>query len=83
MKANIYDDALKDIISIYLEVSKELGSQFKGTKPFDKEPVSDDEMLVQYNMMTEQDFDAMQQKAGTQGTMDFINKMENLKARRK
>lgn len=82
MEQSIEDKAVDKLIQRFARFEDKLRSKYKGVKPFRQMPVSNDEMLVQYNMMREQDFDAMAQKVGTQGTIDFINKMENLKARR-
>ena len=82
MQTNIYDEALKDIIENILSVSKELGVMFKKSKPFDKEPVSEEEQLIKYKSLTQEDTYKMIEQQGIEKVSQYADEMENLLARR-
>ena len=57
MGKTLFEEALDGVVGIVNEVSESFSKEFKGTNPFDKEPVSDEESLYKYNTMTEPQFD--------------------------
>lgn len=82
MKENIGDKIVYRILKRKETVTARILEQYKGVKPFRKLPISDDESLIQYNMMTPQDLDKMIQTDGVEKTNSYIRDMEALKARR-
>ena len=80
---SIYDAALKGIGDIIEEVSDSIAIEFKGKKPFDKEPVSNEEMLYHYNQLTPEQMDNLIQTKGRDAVNEMIYKMEQLKQRRR
>ena len=56
--------------------------EFKGANPFDKEPVSDDELLGRYGSMTPEDMDELIQTEGYENVEKMIGMMEDLKRRK-
>lgn len=78
-KPNIYDSALLGISDIIERVSDSLATEFKGTKPFDKEIVSDADMLYDFNT---RGFEIFTELANTQGlpkAVEYRDKMLQLK----
>ncbi len=60
----------------------ELSKRFKRTKPFRMEPISDDEMLLRYDMMTTQDMEQLIATNGEEEVGMMIQEMEELKRRK-
>ena len=83
MKENLYDLALAGIGEIIEEVSESISKEFKGANPFDKEPISNDEMLLQYNMLTPDKMNELIQTHGREAVNQMIMEMETLKGKRR
>ena len=79
MKRNLYDDALNGVSDIVELVSDSVAKEFKGVKPFDKEPVSEDQQLAEYMAMNSQMMDERLQRDGIEATNAYIQQMEELK----
>lgn len=79
MKLNLYDEALSGIGEIIELVSESISKEFRGTNPFDKEPMSNEEMLLEYDQMTPQILQQRVQRDGAEATNIYIGKMEGLK----
>ena len=82
-KENLYDLALKDITEIVDEVSDSIANEFKKTRPFDKEPVDPNEMLLEYNMRGYQKFKEIADTEGLEAAVKWGEEIEKLKTRRK
>ena len=82
MKKNIYDEALAGVSNVIEEVSSSIGSEFKNTNPFDKEPVSNDESLYFYENMAELDLRYLVMTYGEEAVNQRFYEMEQLKKRR-
>jgi len=82
MKKNIYDSALDGVSEIIEAVSESISKEFKGANPFDKEPISDDEMLNEYNTMTPEILSERITREGEEATNEYIRRMEELKGRK-
>lgn len=82
MKKNLYDDALSGVSEIVELVSGAVAKEFKGAKPFDKEPVSEEQQLSEYMALTPETMDERLQRDGLEATNAYIEQMEELKRRR-
>lgn len=82
MKENIYDLALEGISEIIEEVSESISREFKGTKPFDKEAISDEEMLYDYNTRGFEIFSQLADSQGLAQAVEYRDKMEEIKLKR-
>ncbi len=52
MKDSFLDKTLTEVYSTVDKISSKISDDFKNTKPFDKKPISDDEMVVYYSQLT-------------------------------
>ena len=82
MKNNLYEDALDGVEDVVNEVSQGIADEFKKAKPFDKEPIPNDQLLQAYVNLTPQDMQMFMQKYPKDVLEDFIFDMEDLKDRR-
>ena len=78
-KANMYDSVLDGIMEVVEDVSTEISLEFKGVNPFDKEPISEEEMLLEYNIQGEQTFNQIANTQGLPAGINYIREMESLK----
>lgn len=78
-KTNMYDSVLSGILEVVEDVSSEISLEFKGANPFDKEPISDEEMLLEYNTQGEKVFNQIANTKGLPAGKDYIREMETLK----
>ncbi len=82
MKENIFDGVVEKTLSRIESVSGRISDNFKGMKPFNKEPIKNRDLLNAYNSLTPQEMQTLVQTYGTDMVNDFIREMENLKMRR-
>ncbi len=78
-KSSIYDDVVDELVSRQSLVRDELIKRFKKTKPFRMESVSDEEMLLEYNVQGEKVFNEVANKGGLPAGINYIREMEGLK----
>lgn len=83
MKQNIYDGALEGIGEIIEEVSDSIAAEFKGANPFDKEPISNKERLLQYSEFTPEKEMLWRQEFGDEAVDNYILQNEELLRRQK
>ena len=75
VKSNFFDDVLFGVTEIIGAVSDGIAGEFKGTNPFDKEPISRDEMRLEYNMMSDEQKMEMAQTYGL-NAIDLFDSFE-------
>ena len=76
-------DSVKEGILERLQLMrKKLNTEYKGVKPFNKEPVPDDVMLYIYENMAPQDLEYLRQTYGDEAVNLRLAEMEQLKRRR-
>lgn len=80
MKDNIYDIAMEKASKRINNALDKINKDFKGVKPFDKEPVSNDDMLLNYN--TPGYVENIDRTQGRQAANDFIYEVYKIKKRR-
>lgn len=81
-KDNIYDGALKGILEIIEDVSDSISTEFKGVNPFDKEKISNDDMLLEYGMRGYEIFKELADTKGLDVAVKYRDDMEAMKQRR-
>jgi len=82
MRENRYGRIQNIMLNRIERVTDKMAGEFKDTNPFDKEPVSNDDLLMEYET---QGFETFSQIADTQGldaAVNYRDKMEQLKTRR-
>jgi len=82
MKENPFDKVVDKTLSRMESVSDGLAKNFKGMKPFNKEPIKNRDLMNAYNSLTPQEMQQLVQTYGTDTINGFIGEMENLKMRR-
>ena len=82
MGKGIFDLALDGISEIIEGVSVSLSKEFKSVNPFDKEKVSDEEQLYQYETQGYDMFKQIADSKGLEAAVMWRGDMEQLKARR-
>jgi len=75
----MFNDALTGIVAIIEDVSDDIAKEFKGKKPFDKEPVKDEDLLYDYNTKGFETFKNLYETQGEEVAMDYKNSMEQLR----
>jgi len=76
MRDNPYDKALERTLGLIDKVSDKIGRDFKGVKPFGKEPISKKKLLEFYNQLTNEDMEYFIQEHGEETVNQFIQDME-------
>ncbi len=82
MKDNLYDKIMDKTYSRIEKVSDRISHNFKNVKPFNKEPISEKDMLDSYGMLTSPDMEDLIKRYGYDEVNDFIGELELLKAQR-
>ena len=82
MKKNRYDRINDKILNRIERVSARMTREFKGANPFDKEPVSKEEILYYYNQLTPEKMNELIQTHGRDTVNQMIAEMEGLKRRK-
>lgn len=82
MKANIHDRVVDKLLDRNKRVRVKLKENYAKTKPFRQEPISNDEMLVYYNMLGSEDINYLIQKHGREAVNEMIYEFETMKPRR-
>jgi len=82
MKENPYDRIAEKLESRMERLDTKIGSHFKDMKPFDKEPVSNDELLYIYENMTPEDMNYLLQTHSRDDINQKLYEMEKIKKRR-
>ena len=79
-----FNDRVIDIVHDNVSGAQEkIKKQFKGTNPFRQEPISKEEMLVDYENMTQGQLMRRIQTYGYEAVDELIKEMEEYKQRRK
>lgn len=79
MKSNIYDSVLEKTLARVEKATDSIAKNFKNVKPFDKEAVSNKEMLFWYNDLSRDDMIYLLKRHGGEKLNDFIYEMEQIK----
>jgi len=82
MGKSIFDSALEGIGEIIEELTGSLSKEFKGADPFDREKVSDEEQIYQYETKGYDMFKQIADAKGLEAAVMWRGDMEQLKARR-
>jgi len=82
MRHNRYDRINDRMLSRIERVTDRMTREFKNTNPFDKEPVSDDEMIRRYDGTTKEQWMELMNTHDPADVEQYKNEMENLKRRR-
>jgi len=82
LKTNLADRALDKLHQRVNGVREKLHKEYKGTKPFRSEPISNEELLMYYSQLTPPQMQVLIEKHGREKEGEFIGKMENMKERR-
>ena len=79
MEKSVFDLVIDDLLERQKDLKIELQERFKRTKPFRMEPVSNEEMLYEYNTMTPEKMNHLINDYGRDSVGEMIAKMESLK----
>ncbi len=82
MEENLLDIVVDELVERQRMVKEELRRRFKRTKPFRMTPVSNDEMLLEYDMMTPEKMNERVARDGEFAVNQYIMEMEQLKKKR-
>ena len=82
MRGNIADNILARVNKTVGNVANRLSRQYKGVKPFDKEPVRSEDQLYWYEQLGIEDINALIEKHGREKVNYFIFESEQIKQRR-
>jgi len=82
MRDNVADSILSKINKRVEAVSRRLSKQYEGVKPFDSKQVSVKKQLDIYSQLTPEDMYFFMGKYGEDVVNNYIQNMEELKARR-
>ncbi len=82
MKPNFYDTVLDKVLERVEKATGNIDKDFKGVKPFDKEPVSTEESIYNYSKMTPEMEQILRQAKGDAYVDEYKVKMEKMLARR-
>ena len=82
MKENLYDVAMSGIGEVIEAVSDSIASEFKGKNPFDKEPISNEDLLYDYNTRGFEIFSQIANTEGIEAAIAYRDKLENLKQKK-
>ncbi len=80
---SILDETVNILVERQRDVKEELRKRFKKTKPFQMEPVSDNEMIRRYDSMTQENWIELMSTHPQEEVEDYRNKMEDLKRRKR
>lgn len=82
MKENVADNILARVNKTVGNVANRLSVQYKGVKPFDKQPVKPEDQLFWYEQLGIQDMDYLIEKHGRDAINEYVFNMETIKQRR-
>ncbi len=82
MKENLYTKVLDRVYEKLDKTSEKIALNFKGVKPFNKEPISKSKLLEAYNTLTPMEMNNLISTHGEESVNDFIREMEELKIKR-
>ncbi len=82
MKNNPYDSVMDGVLKRVESVSDKIARNFKGVKPFNKEPIKNSDLLNAYLQMTPTDMAMLLQNHGADKVNEFVAEMEQLKNKR-
>ena len=82
MKKNRYDRIMDKMLNRIERVTDKMAGEFKGTNPFDKKPVSNDDLLLEYETKGFETFSQIANEQGLDAAIAYRDKMEQLKTRR-
>jgi len=83
MRLNRYDRIQNIMLNRIERVTDKFAKEFKGTNPFDKKPVSNDDLLLEYETKGFETFSQIADTQGLDAAVEYRDKMEQLKIRRK
>ena len=78
---SIYDLVIEQLHEYRREVRSLLKEDFKKTKPFRQEPVSDKQALVEYDELTPEKKVWLMREFGEENIMPYFERMESVKRR--
>jgi len=76
MRENPYDKVLDKTMKRVENATNRIAKNFRGVKPFDKEPIDNKELLKYYEGLTPKDMSYLVQTHGAEAMNDFIYEME-------
>ena len=79
---SVIDLTIDELVERHRLVRGELRLRFKKAKPVRMEPVSEDEMLYEYNTNGYEVFGEIANREGMDSAIEYRREMENLKQRR-
>jgi len=75
VKENFYDSVLSGILGIIDGISDGVSEEFKGTNPFDKEPVDRKQALFNWSNLDPEVQNQLRQTMGNEGIEDYLRKL--------
>ena len=82
MRENRYGRIQTIMLNRIERVTNKMAGEFKGTAPFDKDPVSNDDLLMEYETKGFETFSQIANEQGLDAGIAYRDKMEELKTRR-
>ncbi len=82
MKKGLHNRVLEIMMESVELATDKLTEATKGTQPFDKEPISNDELLLEYETNGYETFSKIASEQGLEVGIAYRDKMEQLKQRR-
>ncbi len=81
MKENPYDRVVTKTQKRIESVSDRIARNFKGTNPFDKEPLDDKELVMSHDMLTPQDVKELIDYHGYETVNELFGEIEGIRSR--
>jgi len=82
MKPNIADIVVDKLHERRRMLQFKLADKYKSTKPFRMEPISNEEMLLQYNMLTPEKMATLIDNYGRDAVNELVFTMEKMKQKK-
>ena len=83
MKENPFDRIEAKALHRVEKATDRIAKNFKGTNPFDKEPINDRDIIDSVDMLTPQDLQELIEDHGYEQVNEFLGSVEALKAKRR
>lgn len=81
MSKNLFDSVLDGIEEMVSEVTGSLEKEFKGSNPFDKEAMSDEDQLYMFETDGENAFRQIADTQGIEEAVGWTQKMEQIRSK--
>lgn len=81
MKKNIFDTVTEGTVRMVEQVSDKIAAEFKGSNPYDKEPIKTEDLIKAYRGLSEEEKQAFFQKYGDDA-MQLFSEIEDKMYRR-